>query len=285
MNTLLCLGFGYCAEALARRLPANGNWRITGTARTPGGAKAIAAKSFEGLVFDGATIDASLEKAILQATHILVSAPPDADGDPVLHACQAHILASKSLTWLGYLSTIGVYGDSGGAWVDEDTPPRPTHERAARRLAAESSWIGQGAQIFRIAGIYGPGRNALADLREGTARRIVKPGQVFNRIHVADIAQCLDLATRNGRAGRVYNLTDDEPASPEAVFIEAARLLGLPPPAAIPFERAELSPMAASFYTDNRRVRNDRIKTELKVSLRYPSYHEGLAGLLAEINR
>jgi len=285
MNSLLCFGFGYCAEALAARLRAKANWRIVGTSRTPEGANAITAKGFEGLVFDGAAANASLDQAIARATHVLISIPPDAGGDPVLRAYATQLAASKSLAWTGYLSTLGVYGESGGAWVDEDTPARPTHERAARRLAAERAWLGHGAQIFRIAGIYGPGRNALAGLKDGTARRIVKPGQVFNRIHVEDIAQCLDLAMQNGRAGRVYNLTDDEPASPEDVILEAAQLLGLQPPPPTPFESAELSPMAASFYADNRRVRNARIKEELKVALRYPTYREGLAGLLAEMKR
>jgi len=277
MTSLLCFGFGYCAEALARRLAAKAGWRIAGTSRRQGRAGGI-----DNLVFDGAASNSALDQAIAGATHILVSVPPGAEGDPVLRACGPQLAAAKSLAWTGYLSTIGVYGDSGGGWVDEDTPPRPTHERAARRLAAEREWTARGAQIYRLAGIYGPGRNALADLKAGTARRIVKPGQVFNRIHVADIAQCLELAMRHGRAGRVYNLTDDEPAPPGDVILEAARLLGLPPPPALAFERAELSPMAASFYADNRRVRNARIKAELKAALRFPTYREGLAGLLAD---
>ena len=282
MNTLLCIGFGYCAQALAGRLA---GWRIIGTSRSADGAAAIAAKRFDAAVFDGAATNALLGAAIDQATHILISAAPELAGDPVLMSFGAAIAAAKNLSWLGYLSTIGVYGDTGGEWVDEDTPPRPSHERAIRRLEAEQAWLGFGAradipvQIFRIAGIYGPGRNVLADLKAGAARRLVKPGQVFNRIHVADIAQALDAAIQRGNAGRVYNLTDDEPASSEDVLLYAARLLGAAPPAPVPIEAAALSPMAASFYADNRRVRNQRIKQELSVALQFPTYREGLAAL------
>ena len=291
MNTLLCLGFGYCAEALARRLGSTGNWHIMGTSRSRAGAEAITAKGFDGLEFDGQKISAQLARGLLQATHILNSIAPGNDSDRFLTDFGPILTPPGPLRWCGYLSTIGVYGDTGGAWVDEDAPPNPTHERAIRRLGAEQAWLdfgertGTSVEVFRIAGIYGPGRNVLEDLKAGTARRIIKPGQVFNRIHAADIAQCLAAAMSTGRAGRIYNLTDDEPAPPQDVLLYAANLLGVAPPPPIPFEAAALSPMAASFYADNRRVRNDRIKRELAVSLIYPTYREGLAGLKADTAR
>jgi len=291
VNTLVCIGFGYCAEALARRLREAGDWFIFGTSRTLEGRRVIAAKGFDGLTFDGEADGIELADVVSRASHMLISAPPDAHGDPVLRALASKLGEAKGLHWLGYLSTIGVYGDSMGDWVDEDAPPHPSHDRALRRLAAEQDWLefggreGVNVQIFRIGGIYGPGRNALADLKAGRARRIVKLGQVFNRIHVADVALALEAAMLRGRPGRVYNLTDDEPAAPDDVIRHAAELLGIPPPPPVAFEAAALSPMAASFYADNRRVRNSRIKQELGVALRYPSYRQGLADLLEAINR
>lgn len=285
---LVCFGFGYCAEALACRLDPR-HWRIIGTSRTEDGAKTISAKGFEGLVFDGQSVSPELESAISEANQCLISTPPGTDGDPVLRTCGKLIGDAPQLDRLAYLSTVGVYGDTGGTWVDEDTPPRPTHERSIRRLEAERGWLSlgsaavHGSQIYRIAGIYGPGRNPLLNLRDGTAQRIVKPGQVFNRIHVADIAQALEAGIERGQPGRVYNLTDDEPAAPDAVIAYAADLLGIAPPEAVAFQDAKLSPMAASFYGDNRRVRNSRLRQELGVDLLYPTYREGLTALAKEI--
>lgn len=290
MNTLVCLGMGYCARAFAGRLTQRTGWRIVGTSRSQIGAQRITDQGFEGVVFDGFSCSPALAGAVAEASHILLAAPPDAEGDPALRVLRKEIARAEHLDWIGYLSTIGVYGDSGGGWVDEDTPTRPTHERTIRRRIAEDVWLDFGVQtakavqIFRIAGIYGPGRNVLEDLLAGSARRLVKPGQVFNRIHVEDITRSFLAAITRGRAGRIYNLTDDEPASVDDVLLHAASLLGVEPPTAVPFDAASVSSMLASFYADNRRVRNQRIKSELEVVLRYPTYREGLAQLLGDLN-
>ena len=288
VKTLHAIGFGYCAEALAHLLAPRG-WRISGTSRTVQGAAGITAKGFAGHVFDGTAGAPEAGAALAKASHLLVSAPPERAGDPVLRAGGASMRQAQGLAWIGYLSTIGVYGDAQGEWVDEDTPPRGRQDRAIRRIEAEQAWLAFGAetgrnvQIFRLAGIYGPGRNILLNLRDGTARRIVKPGQVFNRIHVADIAQALAAAMARGQPGRIYNLTDDEPAAPDAVLVHGARLLGMAAPAPVPFDAATLSPMAASFYDGSRRVRNHRLKHELAVELHYPTFREGLRALAAEL--
>ena len=276
---LVCLGFGYCAEALARAA-ADDFANIAGTTRRPGRARALAAAGFSALPFDR-------PGCIDGATHLVVSAPPEADGDPVLAALGDRIAAEGGLAWIGYLSTTGVYGDRNGGWVGEEDAPRPDSARAERRLAAERAWLAFGeaegvpVQIFRLAGIYGPGRSALERLRAGTARRIVRPGHVFCRIHVADIAQALKASIARPAAGRIYNLADDEPAPQADVVAFAASLLGVAPPPEERFETAQLSPAARGFYAGCRRVRNDRIKRELGVKLRYPSYREGLRDLAA----
>ena len=219
---------------------------------------------------------------------MLASAPPDADGDPVLRHYAGDLAQALSLDWMGYLSTVGVYGDSQGAWIDETMPAEPTSARGRRRIAAEQDWLALGArratrtQIFRLAGIYGPGRSAIDRLREGNAHRVVKPGQVFNRIHVDDIAAAV-IAGIDGRgAEQIYNVTDDEPAPPQDVITFAAELLQMPPPPEVPFEEAQLSPTAASFYADNKRIRNDRLRQELGVALQFPTYREGLRAILAD---
>ena len=222
------------------------------------------------------------------ATHILLSIPPDADGDPALDCHGADIAAIEGLEWIGYLSTTGVYGDTGGAWVDENAPLAPTGERGKAQARGGTGWLALGAEhglavhVFRLAGIYGPGRNALAAVRRGTAKRISKPGQVFSRIHVADIAQVLAASIAKPHAGAIYNVCDDEPAPAADVVAHACTLLGVVPPPLTPLEDADLSPMARSFYADSRRVSNARIKAELGVTLRYPNYRAGLAALLAE---
>jgi nucleoside-diphosphate-sugar epimerase len=215
---------------------------------------------------------------------LLVSAPPGEDGDPVLARYEAAIRASR-IGWIGYLSTIGVYGDQGGAWIDETTPAAPRSARSRIRLDAEAAWLklgaetGKAVQVFRLSGIYGPGRNPIVKLREGRSQRIVKAGQVFNRIHVDDIATTLLASIDRPRAGAIYNVTDDEPAAPQTVTEHAAALTGLPLPPEIDFETADLSPMARSFYGENKRVRNALIREELGVTLAYPNYREGLASL------
>ena len=279
---LLAIGYGYSARALARRLLAEG-WRVTGTSRDPARLGAIAA--------DGACPAAfPLEDAAAtfgRATHLLVSAAPGPEGDPVLAAHGAEIAAASHLAWAGYLSTTGVYGDHRGGWVDEATPLAPATARGRARAEAEAAWQGLAASglalhIFRLAGIYGPGRGPLTKLRQGTARRIVKPGQVFSRIHVDDIAGALAASIARPRPGAIYNLCDDEPAPPEDVIAEAARLLGVAPPPAIAFEDAALSGTAHSFYTESKRVSNARLKSELGYRLKYPGYRAGLAALIAQ---
>lgn len=272
---LLSLGHGYSAQWLARDLLAEG-WQVTGTTRSPDKAQAMRESGVTPLVWPG-----EIGPALTRASHVLVSAPPGAEGDPFLARARDEIAESRP-DWIGYLSSTGVYGDHGGAWVDEDTPPNAPEGHRDRRLAAEREWQaipGLPLHVFRLAGIYGPGRGPFQKLRDGTARRIVKAGQVFSRIHVADIAGTLRASMARPDPGRIYNVCDDEPAPADVVILEAARLLGLPPPPAISFEEADLPPMARAFYRDNRRVRNDRIKRELGVRLLYPSWREGLASL------
>lgn len=285
-GSLLCLGLGYTARALAADRAARG-WSIAGTSRTPGGAAAIAAAGWKGIVWAGGDPTDALAQTIGKASHVLVSTPPETGSDPVLQALSMPLAAAPQLQWIGYLSTIGVYGDCGGAWVDETTEPAPASDRSRRRLAAERDWLafgqrtGRRVEIFRLPGIYGPGRSAIESVRAGTARRIVRPGQVFNRMHVADIAGALAAALAGPHQYPLYNLTDDEPAPPQDVITFAASLLGVALPPAIPFDAAELSPMAASFYAESKRVSNARMKYALGYQLRYPSYREGLTQIAA----
>jgi nucleoside-diphosphate-sugar epimerase len=288
---LFCFGMGYTAQALARRL-AGADWNIAGTCRTAAHAAALRTAGYEVQLFDRdhplVENDHPVSPAALDGTtHILVSVPPDAAGDPVIGRHWADIAAIPDLAWLGYLSTTGVYGNRDGGWVDENSELRPSGDRGRRRVAAEAAWDqlrlveGLPVHIFRLAAIYGPGRNPFDALRAGTARRIDKPGQVFSRIHVDDLASVLVASIARPRPGAIYNVCDDEPAAPEAVVADAASFLGLPPPPLVPFEAAGLSAMARSFYDDNKRVSNALIKSELGVALRYPNYRAGLAAILA----
>jgi nucleoside-diphosphate-sugar epimerase len=287
MSRLFCFGLGYSAQALGRLLIAQG-WRVGGTARTGDSAKALADAGFGAVVFDGRAPSAEVSDALKHATHVLLSIPPAADGDPALRNHARDLEASPSVQWIGYLSAVGVYGDHGGAWIDETTPARPMQERSRWRRAAEDKWLtlaqrsGKRARVFRLPGIYGPGRSAIERVREGTAQRIVKPGQVFNRVHVDDIAGALAAAIAGRGAHDIYNVTDDEPAPPQDVIGYAAELLHMPAPPEIAFEDAKLSPMAASFYAENKRVSNARMCNELGVTLKFPSYREGLQAILAQ---
>jgi nucleoside-diphosphate-sugar epimerase len=276
MKTLLSLGHGYSAQALSRILRPVG-WRIIGTTRNPDRADAMRNAGEEPLIWPGDDIG----PAMAQATHLLTSIAPDAAGDPFLAAHKAEIAASR-FEWVGYLSTTGVYGDHGGDWVDEDTPLTPGTKRGQQRVLAESQWqaLGLPLHIFRLAGIYGPGRGPFAKVRDGTARRILKPGQVFSRTHVDDIAQILAASIARPDPGRVYNVCDNDPAPPEDVIAYAAELLDLPIPPAETWEYADMTPMARSFYAESKRVRNDRIKEELGVKLIHPNYAAGLRSLL-----
>ena len=226
---------------------------------------------------------ADLAPALARATHILATAAPDGNGDPFLAAARAAINAARP-RWVGYLSTTAVYGDHQGGWVDEMTPPTPQSARAVLRILAEKQWIATGlaVHIFRLAGIYGPGRGPFEKVRDGSARRIIKPGQVFSRIHVDDIAATLAASITRPNPGAIYNVCDDDPAPPEDVLAYAAALLGLPEPPGVPYGAAEMSPMARSFYGESKRVSNRRIRGELGVQLAYPTYREGLEGLLAK---
>lgn len=281
--TLLSFGHGYSAGALARRLLPNGTWRIIGTTRKQDRITGVSAQGVEPRLWPGCDLIDALD----QATHLLISAGPDAEGDPVLrHLGDSLVKRARTFQWVGYLSTTGVYGDHQGGWVDETTPLSPATLRGIWRQQAETAWQhlakdhGLPLHIFRLAGIYGPGRGPFAKVRAGTARRIIKPGQVFSRIHVEDIAQVLEASIQHPNPGAVYNVCDNDPAPPEDVIAYAADLLGVPVPEAVAFETAEMTPMARSFYAESKRVRNDRICNELGVRLLYPSYRAGLTALL-----
>ncbi len=279
MTTLLSFGHGYSARALTQLLPAD--WRVIGTTRSQDKAAELLAAGTEPRVWPGA----DMLPALNAATHLLISAAPDADGDPVLRELgEAIAERAEQFEWVGYLSTTGVYGDHAGGWVDENSPLTPATVRGKARVAAEAAWAaipGLPLHIFRLAGIYGPGRGPFAKVRDGTARRILKPGQVFSRTHVEDIAQVLLASIQRPNPGAAYNVCDDDPAPPEDVIGHAAELLGLPIPPAEDFDTAEMTPMARSFYAESKKVSNGRIKEELGVKLLYPDYRAGLAALLA----
>jgi nucleoside-diphosphate-sugar epimerase len=282
---LLVFGYGYSAHSIAARLR-NAGAEVTATVRSRDKADRLAQTGVVARIFSSDHVDEALRADIAASAAILVSIPPGPADDPVLAAFSDAIAMASKLRWIGYLSTVGVYGDHDGNWVDETTPTTPATERSRRRAQAEQDWLALGTghaavQIFRLPGIYGPGRNQLAQLAAGTARRIVKPGQVFNRIHVEDIAAVVEASLARPRAGAIYNVTDDEPAPPQDVIAFAARLCGVEPPPEIPFATAELSPMARSFFSESRRVRNALIRRELGVNLRYPTYRDGLIALRA----
>ncbi|MDX2101624.1 MAG: SDR family oxidoreductase [Alphaproteobacteria bacterium] len=278
-GVLFCFGFGYSARALAAQLAPAG-WQIHGTARSAARLAEIAATGATAHSFDRGQPLTDLS-ALMAATHILSSVPPDEAGDPVLDAHAAD-LAQSSAAWVGYLSTTGVYGDRQGGWVEEDDALRPVGPRQARRVTAEAGWraLGLPLHIFRLAGIYGPGRSAIDTVRSGRAQRVVKPGQVFARIHVDDIATVLAASIARPNPGAIYNVADNEPAPPQDVILYACQLLGVTPPPEIPFDAADLSPMARSFYAESKRVSNRRIREELGVTLRYPTYREGLVEVM-----
>ncbi|KGM50042.1 SDR family oxidoreductase [Pseudooceanicola atlanticus] len=277
-KTLLSLGHGFSARALSELLLPQG-WVIHGTTRSADKAEALKQEGIVPHVFPG-----NLSGPLEEATHLLISAGPDAEGDPMLRHLKDDITRiAPRLEWAGYLSTTGVYGNHDGGWVDEDTPLTPSTRRGKWRVAAEAEWQAipdLPLHIFRLAGIYGPGRGPFSKVRNGTARRIIKPGQVFSRIHVEDIAQVLAASIAQPDPGAIYNMCDDDPAPPQDVIAHAAELLGQPLPPEEDFETAEMTPMARSFYAESKRVKNDKIKTDLGVRLIYPTYREGLAALL-----
>ena len=283
---LLILGLGYSAGFFARAALARG-WEVTGTVRSAERAAELSREGIRTLVFGGFAVSTALAKAVAEAEAVLVSVQPAEDGDPVLQRLRGDLAAAPALRWIGYRSTIGGYGNQDGAWIDETQPVKPGNARNTLRVAIEQDWLalgrdtGKAVQIFRLAGIYGPGRNPVAKLREGKSTRLVKPGQVFNRIHVDDIAGILMASLARPRNGAIYNVTDDEPAPPQDVVSFAAELTGLEAPPEMPFSEARLSPMAASFYGENKRVSNALVKRELGYAFRYPSYREALRALTA----
>ena len=285
---LFVFGLGYSALHFVRQ---NKDLAASGTVRSFESAKALRAQGIEAFVFDGERSEAGLAEALDAADLLLVSAPPSAAGDPVLNAYEAQLLASRKLKRGLYLSTVGVYGGADGAWVDEQSPVLAASPRGKWRIDAEARWLAFGRKrnvpvdVLRLAGIYGPGRSALEKLREGTARRVIKPGQVFNRIHVDDIAGVLRRLIEVGGPGGLWNVADREPAPPQDVISFAAELLGLPPPPEEPFETADLSPMARSFYSDNRRISTQKLANVLGYVWRYPSYREALRDMAADTPR
>lgn len=280
---VLILGAGYSGMAIARAMAPTAT-SVAGTTRTVEKAAKLEKAGIRPILFDGETISDELAIALGQATHLIQSIAPGRDGDPMFRASSPDLAQlAPNLQWIGYLSTVGVYGDHGGEWVTEDMLRKPVSERSVERVEAEDSWIAFGVRqnipvaVLRLAGIYGPGRNAFCNLANGTARRLIKPGQVFNRIRVEDIGAATLFLANNGTSG-VFNITDNEPAPPQDVVAEAARLMGVEPPPEIPFDQAELSPMARSFYGENKRVSNARMRA-IGFDFAYPDYRVSLAQL------
>lgn len=282
-GTLLIFGFGFSAEAVWQRVRNSFDHCVT-TTRSGDKFESISAAGAEPVIFDGVSADGAMIRAVGEATHILVSIAPNEAGDPVINAFSNEIAAAGNLEWIGYFSTVGVYGDHDGAWVNEETPCQPVSTRSIQRINAETAWqavagkTGIPLAIFRLSGIYGPGRNAFVSMERGRSRRLVKPGQVFNRIHREDIAQAVDLAMEVKAAG-IFNITDDEPAPPQDLVTFAHELAGREPPSEIDFESADLSPMARSFYGENKRVCNDKSKRVLGMRYAYPDYRTALAAM------
>jgi nucleoside-diphosphate-sugar epimerase len=284
MTRVFIFGVGYSALHFARTF--HDKFQFAGTTTSQEKVADLAQEGVGGFVFSPEAADPAIAREIAASDALLVSVPPDAAGDPVLARYRAAIDAATRLRRIVYLSTLGVYGDCGGAWIDEATPCRPVNARSRARLAAETRWRaleapGRAVDILRLAGIYGPGRNALVQVKRGTARRIVKPGQVFNRIHAADIAAAIAACLTRDGAGGVFNVCDDEPAPAQDVIAEAARLIGVAAPPEIALEEAQLSVLARSFYEECKRASNRALKETLGVRLAFPTYREGLRVLWA----
>jgi nucleoside-diphosphate-sugar epimerase len=283
---LFCFGFGYTCDYLGHALMQEGGWRVSGTTRDPEKRKELRARGVNAYLFDDEVPLPDALYILRDVTHILISTPPDDHGDPSFAMYGQDILKLQNLEWIGYLSTTGAYGDRSGGWVDENSEIRPTTIRGSRRVKAEEQWLSLchhnnlPVHIFRLAGIYGPGRSALDSVRAGVARRVDKPGHAFSRIHVEDIVQVLKACIAHPKAGEIYNLADDVPAPSHEVIDYACKLLGLPSPPLIPFDKVDLAPITQSFYADNKRIKNDKIKNELGVKLKYRSYREGLEACL-----
>ena len=279
-KSLFCFGPGFSLKVLARQL-LNNDWSVSGTYREADDAEELAALGIDPIPFDAA--DAALESA----TAIISAVPPSAEGDPVLARYGDQLANISKQAWIGYLSTTGVYGDTGGALVDEASALNPSNDRSQWRATGEQGWLSVSAHIFRLAGIYGQGRSSMDRLRSGLARRIDYPGHLFSRIHVDDIAQTLIASINQPSPGQIYNLCDDEAAEQQVVEAYAAELLGIEPPPLVPFDEAirEMSPITKTFWQNNRRVDNARIKNELGVKLIYPTYREGLTAIYQSSSR
>ncbi len=285
---LFCFGHGYTCDYLGHALMAQGGWRVSGTTRDPEKRKELRARGVNAYLFDEEVSLPDSLYILRDVTHILISTPPNEQGDPSYEMYAEDIMRLRNnFEWVGYLSTTGAYGDRGGGWVDETSEIRPTTIRGSRRVRAEEQWMnlwkehGLPVHIFRLAGIYGPGRSALDSVRAGVARRVDKPGHAFSRIHVEDIVQVLMASIANPKPGEVYNLSDDFPAPSHEVIDYACKLLGIKSPPLIPFDKVDLAPITQSFYADNKRIKNDKIKNDLGVALKYKNYREGLEACLA----
>ena len=286
-KSLFCFGYGYTCEALANELKKAGGWTISGTTRDSEKFNSLKNSFVTPYLFDYFTPIDEIGDMLNSTTHVLISTPPDEKGDPT---CQVHgrdIAELPNLEWVGYLSSTSVYGDRQGGWVNESTPPEPSSKRGSRRYRAERQWqnlaVEQGLplNIFRLSGIYGPRRSALDSVRAGTARRIDKPGHAFNRIHIDDIVQVLMASMMQPTENEIFNLSDDEAAPSHEVIAYACKLLGMPLPRLMPYEEADLAPITRSFYEDNKRIENHKIKDMLGVTLKYPNHRAGLEACLA----
>lgn len=283
---LFCFGYGYTCDYLGHALQNAGGWTVSGTTRDPEKRRMLMTQRIRAHIFDYEHPLPDPYFVLRDVTHLLISTPPDDTGDPTFSMHGEDLLRLPNLEWVGYLSTTGVYGDRNGGWVDENSEIRPTSRRGSRRVRAEEQWYslfehyGLPLHIFRLSGIYGPGRSALDSVRAGVARRIDKPGQAFNRIHVEDIVQVLMASFAKPRPGGIYNLADDDPEPSHEVIRYACELLDIIPPRLIPYDEADMAPIARSFYQDNKRIKNDLIKQELGVQLKYPNFREGLIGCL-----
>jgi hypothetical protein len=284
---IFCFGYGFSFEKAAQFARKSAHAvGIGGTVRTEQKAERLRQEGVNAHVFSGDGPGETLGADLRQASHVVLSIPPGEGGDPALLHHRADLDRAENLQWLCYYSTVGVYGDFGGAWIDETAPLVPRNARSDRRVAAEQAWRDYAAQrgvplaVFRLAGIYGPGRSTFDKLRDGTAHRLVKPGQVFNRIHAEDIGRITILAAEQLLHG-TFNLGDDEPAPPQEVVTYAAELMGVAPPPEQPFDTAEMTPMQRSFYADNKRVSNRAIRTALGIDLLYPNYRAGLDAIWA----
>lgn len=289
MPHLFCFGLGYTATALSLKLQAQG-WQVSGTCQSLDKQKILRDMGFDVDIFDGQTASENIVAKLNTATHILQSIAPNKDGDPVLAVLAEKLRArARGIEWFGYSSTTAVYGDRQGGWVDETDDLAPSMQRGFWREAAESQWRAEFQEadlpvhIFRLAGIYGPGRNQLIKLQQKKARRVIREGQLFSRIHVDDIAQVLEASIKRPNPGEAYNVCDNEAAPPQDVIEFAANLLGIAPPPEELFEEADLTPMARSFYSESKKVSNEKIKSELGVKLKYPTYREGIRSLVASL--